>query len=78
MPFDRLSNRIIFKNDDILYDETFNKKGVKFINQYDTAEMSYPSREDLVGLKYDTRIWKPATGFIRLLLRLMETLDTGG
>ncbi len=58
MPFDRLSNRVIFKNDDILYDETFNKKGVNFINQYDTAEMSYPSQEDLVHLKYDTRIWK--------------------
>ena len=58
MPFSRLSGRKIFKNSNILYDERFREKDLKKINQYETAEMFFPSVEEIKTLAYDTRTWK--------------------
>ena len=58
MPFNRLSNREIFKNDDILYDEKFKQKNLTKINQYNTAQIMFPSNDILASLSYDTRLWQ--------------------
>jgi len=58
MPFKRLSNREIFKNSNILYDEKFKEKNLLAINQYNTATIIFPSGQALSELSYDTRIWK--------------------
>ena len=58
MPFNRLSNREIFKNMNILYDEKFKQKDLQRINQLDTAHIIFPSNESLASLSYDTRVWQ--------------------
>ena len=58
MPFNRLSNREIFKNTDIIYDEKFKQKGLSKISQLDTAHITFPSNQILASLSYDTRIWQ--------------------
>jgi hypothetical protein len=58
MPFSRLSNRDIFKNQNLLYDEKLKERDLKFINQYNTGTITFPSVEDLQEIQYDTRIWK--------------------
>ena len=58
MPFNRLSNRDILKNKNLLYDEKFKKKNVLGIVQYNTDELTFPSVQEMQSLTYDTRIWK--------------------
>ncbi len=58
MPFNRLSSREIFRNDNILYDEKFKQKNLSRIEQYDTAHIRFPSNESLSSLSYDARVWK--------------------
>lgn len=58
MPFSRLSGRRIFKNTNILYDEKFKQKDLKKINQYVTADIFFPTVEEIKSLSYDTRTWK--------------------
>jgi len=58
MPYSRFSNRDIFRNTNLLYDEKFKEKGVKYINQYNSANIRFPSVEELQRIPYDTRTWK--------------------
>jgi hypothetical protein len=58
MPYSRMSNRNIFRNADLLYDEKFKQKDLKYINQYNTGTIRFPSVEQLMDITFDTRIWK--------------------
>ncbi len=58
MPYSRLSNRNVFRNTNLLYDEKFKQKDVKYINQYNSATISFPSVEQLTEITYDTKTWK--------------------
>tara|TARA_S200002703_G_C3691904_1_gene212464 strand:+ start:145 stop:486 length:342 start_codon:yes stop_codon:yes gene_type:complete len=58
MPFSRLSNRNIFRNEDLLYDEKFKVKNLSGITQYNTDTLTFPSRQKTSRMAYDTKLWK--------------------
>jgi hypothetical protein len=58
MALSRYSRTEIITNDNDMYDETFKNKGVRRIRQYETSVVYYPSDENMLQVKYDTRRWK--------------------
>ena len=50
MPYSRLSNRNVFRNTNLLYDEKFKEKDVRYINQYNSATIRFPSVEQLTEI----------------------------
>lgn len=48
------------------FSDIFRKRGVKQIRQYLTAELKYPSPEDLIDIEEQTRVWSIGTKYFNL------------
>ena len=54
----RYANTVFFRNNNPLYDEVFEDRGVKYINQYGTSEMTPLTPEQKKALTVETIIWQ--------------------
>lgn len=54
----RYSKNRIFTNDFVEYRPLLDSRGLKYIKQYATYAMSYPSEEDIAEMQIDKFIWK--------------------
>ena len=48
------------------YREVFDDRGVKFIRQYGTVELSHPNRKQIAGLEQTIHVWKRGDRFYKL------------
>lgn len=58
MTISRYETRIIRKNNNVLYKTHFDTRSVKFINQYATPNLKYPTLEQYSELTIQQHIWK--------------------
>lgn len=58
MPISRNDNREIVVNDSEFYEETFEDRGVSYINQYTTAVLSHPNPQQINSLTVITHTWR--------------------
>jgi hypothetical protein len=58
MPVSRYSGREIIVNNDESYDELFRDRGIKQVSQYETRALYYPSNEEMVNIKFETKRWQ--------------------
>ena len=69
MAISRYDLRTVLKNatTDYSYSKIFMNRGVGLINQFDTAELKYPSPEDIAEeFTLETEIWAIGTKYFRL------------
>lgn len=66
MAISRYANRNITTNNNDLYKQKIIDKGVTKFVQYNTAELTYPSEEDMRGLQVISHIWKQGDSFEKL------------
>jgi len=54
----RYINREVFSNTDDMYDNIFDKRKVNFVQQFNTANLIYPTPSQIATLNVSTEIWK--------------------
>lgn len=62
----RYDGRKIGKNDSKVYKKIFKNRDVRFINQYDTANLKYPSPSELAGVEIYDHVWSLGDRFYKL------------
>tara|TARA_R100001594_G_scaffold63302_1_gene97759 strand:+ start:7068 stop:7406 length:339 start_codon:yes stop_codon:yes gene_type:complete len=62
----RYDNRDILLNNVKAYRDHFKNRGVNFIEQYETPEIKYPSREEILGLLRIPHTWSLGDRFYKL------------
>jgi hypothetical protein len=62
----RNNNRTIFNNNDSLYDQKFKDRGVTSISQFKSADLKYPTPEQIATLERINHIWKHGDSFEKL------------
>jgi hypothetical protein len=65
MPIKRIQ-RAIVRNQEELYSETLRKRGVKFIDQYETPVLNHPTSEQIASIGRISHIWKHGDRFFKL------------
>lgn len=68
----RFNSRVKALNDNEMYENTFDQRGVKQIVQYTTEELIYPDEEDKKELMWLNMLGPQAISFGNLLLNTME------
>ena len=63
---DRYDKRLVFTNDNELYDSLFEKKDVNYIRHYGTPEMSYPDPEEIRNLTRVRHVWRTGDRYYKL------------
>lgn len=58
MAFSRYQERFIFNNQNELYKNLFDERGVNFIRQYTSPDFDYPSLSEFSALEIDYRAWR--------------------
>lgn len=62
----RYSNRQIVKNSQEMYEQMFQQRGLKFINQYETPTFIYPDIDSISKINLIKHIWKVGDKFYKL------------
>lgn len=62
----RYDGRQILLNNASLYRSVFNERGVRFIRQYNTPTMKYPTSEEIQELETIGHIWSQGDKFFKL------------
>lgn len=62
----RYNNRQKSVNNNRLYKNTFEERNVKFIRQYRTATLSYPTKEQIRQLTIQRHTWKQGDRYYKL------------
>tara|TARA_R100000808_G_scaffold13477_1_gene32641 strand:+ start:217 stop:555 length:339 start_codon:yes stop_codon:yes gene_type:complete len=62
----RYEDRDILLNNSKIYREHFKNRGVKFIEQYETPDLKYPSAEEIGNLVRIPHVWKLGDRFYKL------------
>tara|TARA_B100001123_G_scaffold444224_1_gene592442 strand:- start:4984 stop:5322 length:339 start_codon:yes stop_codon:yes gene_type:complete len=62
----RYNNRTIIVNRKEMYQDSFEKRGVKKINHYNTPALRYPNQEQLLELQTLSHIWTVGDKFYKL------------
>tara|TARA_Y100000034_G_scaffold44223_1_gene54173 strand:- start:553 stop:891 length:339 start_codon:yes stop_codon:yes gene_type:complete len=62
----RYDNRVVAVNNEELYEELFDARGVRYIAQYLTPSMRYPTPEEMSKLKIFGHIWKQGDRFYKV------------
>ena len=62
----RYDDKIPYINDSERYGDIFEDKGVKFIEQYSTPELSHPNYKQIMQLKRISHVWKLGDRFYKL------------
>ena len=65
----RYDSRDILLNDSRIYRNHFQNKGVKFIEQYETPQLRYPTPDEIAGLVTIPHMWKIGDRFYKLAHR---------
>jgi len=66
MKISRYGARSIELNAEEKYENLFKKRGVKFIEQYDTPFMRYPTADEMVNLNVVSHIWQTGDRYWKL------------
>ena len=68
MAITRYNQRRIFQNSNRQYklSPIFKKRGLKNTTQFTTAELTYPSPEELEGIQEESRVWGVGTKYFNL------------
>ena len=66
MAVSRYNNRETFFNNSDIYENVFQKRGVKHIKQYGTPVIDFPLAEEIRDLKLETHTWKSNDSFYKL------------
>jgi len=69
----RYDNRIILKNQNELYKDIFEERNVNFIRQFNSAEMKYPSVNQISNLTIVERTWSVGDRFYKLSHQYYKT-----
>jgi hypothetical protein len=62
----RYENRDIFYNTNLMYSELFRDRNIKFLQQYATPELIYPTTEEINMLTNIPHIWKTGDKYYKL------------
>lgn len=62
----RYTDRIVMVNDSKKYKETFERRGVRKINHYDTAQHTYPTADQIANLEQRGHTWKVGDRFYKI------------
>tara|TARA_R100000008_G_C3518247_1_gene132555 strand:+ start:160 stop:495 length:336 start_codon:yes stop_codon:yes gene_type:complete len=62
----RYKYRSSFINNHDIYDEHFKKRDVRFVDQYTTSNISYPSVEIIKDLSHHKHVWKVGDRYYKL------------
>ena len=62
----RYSNRKVVRNQSEMYKPLFKKRGIKYINQYKTAKLSYPTKQEMATLDDFLYTWKAGDKYFKL------------
>ena len=62
----RYNSRQITANDNKMYKKTLEERNVKLIRQYRTANLSYPTTEQIRQLTVQTHVWKTGDRYYKL------------
>lgn len=54
----RYNSRSIFRNQNLKYENIFKERNVKYLRQYDTPSLVYPTPEQISSLNIITEAWK--------------------
>ena len=63
---DRYRNRMILKNGLEQYEETFRRRGVKFIKQFSTPNFRFPNKNDVKKFQTIKHVWKEGDKYFKL------------
>lgn len=63
---DRYRNREILKNTVELYEDTFRRRGVKFVKQYSTPNFRFPTINDTNKFQTIKHVWKTGDKYYKL------------
>jgi len=66
MAVSRYQRRRTAKNSDELYAASLKKRGLKFIEQYKTARLSFPTERQLASMNFDKHLWNIGDRFYKL------------
>ena len=62
----RMDTRREMLNEEEEYSETFRERGIKFIVQYDSPHLSYPSPEEISKMNLISHVWTRGDRFYKL------------
>jgi nucleoid-associated protein YgaU len=62
----RYNNRLTSVNNNRLYKNTFEERNVNFIRQYRTANLAYPTTEQMRQLTIQQHVWKEGDRYYKL------------
>jgi nucleoid-associated protein YgaU len=62
----RYDNKEAVKNQSELYKSFFKKRGIKFINQFRTGKLSFPSNKETSTIKQIDHIWRAGDKYYKL------------
>jgi len=62
----RYDNRLLLRNDAEEYENIFEERGVKYIKQYNSARLYYPTPNQIGGLQRVQHIWKVGDRYYKL------------
>ena len=65
----RFDNRTIVRNQNEMYKPLLKKRGIKFINQYKSATLSFPTPRERASLKEVDYAWKAGDKYFKLAHR---------
>ena len=66
---DRYDKRLIFTNDNELYDSLFDARDVNYVRHYATPEMNYPDPEEIRNLTRVRHVWKTGERYFKLSIQ---------
>ena len=65
MPIKRIQRNVV-RNSEELYSETLRKRGVKFIDQYETPVLNHPDVSQITNIERVSHVWKLGDRFYKL------------
>jgi mannose-6-phosphate isomerase-like protein (cupin superfamily) len=66
MAVSRFQRRVSSINDNELYKKAFKDRGLKFIEQYRTAKLVYPTDEQIASMTFDDHLWTMGDRYYKL------------
>jgi len=66
MAISRYDDRIIMLNDNDMYQEMAEQRGINYFRQYNTAEFTYPTAQQIATLTIVSRVWHTGDSFNKL------------
>lgn len=59
-------SRAVVRNQEEIYEETMRKRGVKYIDQYPTAQMHHPTVDEIANIQTIGHVWKVGDRYSKL------------